>query len=272
MNAVMTEPGNGAPLLLADHSPPLESSDRPKSVLGKVSVLLSAFGPDHPELSLAELVRRTGLPRSTTHRLAEFLVGEGWLDHVDGTYRVGVRLFEIGRLVSCWHDLRETAMPFMQDLYEATHEIVHLGVLRGTNVLYVDKIGSHRRVNVPSQVGGQQPAHATGLGKAMLAYSSEEEVAAVLQAGLARKTPYTITNPKAFLAELAVVQEKGYAIDREESGIGVTCAAAAILQGRRVIGAISVTGPTYRVQAERLAPAVRTAAFGIARMLGRDAS
>jgi DNA-binding IclR family transcriptional regulator len=272
MNAVMTEPTSEPAVLAAHHSPPPEGADRPKSVLGKVSVLLSAFAPDQPELSLADLVRRTGLPRSTAHRLAEFLVGEGWLDHVDGTYRVGVRLFEIGRLVSCWHDLRETAMPFMQDLYEATHEIVHLGVLRGANVLYVDKIGSHRRVNVPSRVGGQLPAHATGLGKAMLAHSSEEEVAAVLQAGLARKTPYTITNPKAFLAELAVVQEKGYAIDREESGIGVTCAAAAILQGRRLIGAISVTGPTYRVQAERLAPAVRTAAFGIARMLGRGRS
>jgi DNA-binding IclR family transcriptional regulator len=268
---MLTEMEAASTSLVLSTSAPARSDDgdRPKSVLGKVSILLSAFGPDHHELPLAELVRRTGLPKSTAHRLAEFLVAEGWLEHVNGTYRVGVRLFEIGRLASCVHDLREAAMPFMQDLYEATHEIVHLGVLRGVNVLYVDKIGSHRRVNVPSRVGGQLPAHSTGLGKAMLAHSSHGVVAEVLRAGLPPKTQHTITNPKSFLAELAAVLERGHAIDREESGIGVACAAAAILQNGHVVGAISVTGPTYRVQPERLAPAVRTAALGIGRMLRR---
>ena len=239
----------------------------PNSVLGKASALLSVFGPEQPEMPLAELVRQTGLPKSTAHRLAEILVQEGWLDRTDGAYCIGVRLFELSGLVNCRRGLRETAMPFMQDLYEATHEIVHLGVLQGTDVLYIDKIGGHESMSVPSRVGGRMPAHSTGLGKAMMAHSQPEVVAAVLRTGLPRRGPYTLTTPKLMLSELSATYEQGYAVDHEESGRGITCAAAVIFSGGQVVGALSVTGPTFRLDARRLAPAVRTAALGVSRTL-----
>ena len=244
-----------------------EDEGSPNSVLGKASALLSAFGPDRPELSLAELVRRTRLPKSTAHRLAQFLVQEGWLDHTDGAYCVGVRVFELSALVKYRRGLRETAVPFMQDLYERTHEIVHLGVLQGTDVLYIDKIGGHESMSLPSRVGGRMPAHSTGLGKAMLAHSPPEVVAAVIRAGLPRRGPHTVTAPKLMLSELISTSNRGYAVDHEESGRGIACAAAVILNRGQVVGALSVTGPRFRVDPERLAPAVRTAALGVSRLL-----
>jgi IclR family transcriptional regulator, acetate operon repressor len=241
--------------------------EHPKSVLGKASIILSAFGADHPRLTLAELVRRTSLPKSTAHRLAGLLVQEGWLDYVDGEYCIGLRLFELGGLVNDRHGLREVAMPFMQDLYEATHEIVHLAVLRAADVVYIDKIGGHRRMAVPSRIGGCMPAHSTGLGKAMLAHSGRPVISEVLAAGLPRRTPYTITSPNVLFSDLEVTARRGYAVDREESGLGIACAAAAIVCGGEVRGALSVTGPTYRIDPERLASAVRTAALGVGRVL-----
>jgi IclR family transcriptional regulator, acetate operon repressor len=238
------------------------------TVLGKAFRVLDSFGPETGSLTLGEVARRASLPKSTVHRIVGQLTQWGVLERTDGGFRLGIRLFEWGSLVPHQRELREAAVPFMEDLYESTHETVHLGLLDGTEVIYVDKIAGHRGVSVPTSVGRRMPAYCTGLGKAILAFSAPELTDRVINAGLQPRTPYTIVVPDVLRRELARVAARGVAHDREESVLGVACAAAPIRgQDGRPIAALSVTGPTIRVEPERLGPAVRTAALGLTRVL-----
>lgn len=238
-------------------------------MLGKAFRVLDAFAPDAGILSLSDLARRTRLPKSTLHRIAAQLVQWGVLDRVGEGFRPGLRLFEWGSLVPHQRELRSAAVPFMEDLYESTHETVHLGVLDGLEVVYVDKITGHRRVSVPTSIGGRMPTYCTALGKAILAFSPADVVERVIARGLAPRTRYTIVVPRLLCEELARVRRWGVAYDREESTLGVACAAAPVLDAEGVaLASLSVTGPTIRMDPEHLGPAVRTAALGLARALG----
>src|SRR5579859_1971009 len=138
--------------------------------LERAAAILAAFDPTHRELTLAALVARSGLPRSTTHRTADRMIQLGWLDKPHDRYRIGSRLFEISSLAPIRHELRETVLPFLQDLFNATRATVQLGVLTGTQVLVVEKITGHRQMPMLSKVGGLIPAHCSALGRAILAY------------------------------------------------------------------------------------------------------
>jgi IclR family transcriptional regulator, acetate operon repressor len=244
-----------------------------RSVIGRAFRILDAFGPADRRLTLAEMTRRTGMPKATVHRLAGELLALGALEGEHGVYQLGMRMFEFGQLVPRQRDLREAALPFMQDLFEATHETVHLAVLDGTEVLYLEKISGHRRVAAGSRVGGRLPAYCTAVGKAILAASPPEALDAVLAAGLARRTPFSITAPAVLRQQLDRAARTGVAYEREESGPGVTCAASPVRGfGNRVVAAISVTGPISRLDPERVAPAVRLAALGLTRRVGGPAS
>jgi DNA-binding IclR family transcriptional regulator len=143
---------------------------------------------------------------------------------------------------------------------------VQLGVLDGTQVLVVEKITGHRPMPMLSQVGGTIPAHCSGLGRAILAYSDAATVDAVIAAGLSPRTPRTLTTPTAVLRELAVIPDRGWAVDREEGNIGVSCVAAPVFGPLGdVVAALSVTGPTSLVRADRIGPAVRLAAAAASR-------
>lgn len=236
------------------------------TVLGKAFVILGAFDADAGTLTLSELTDRSRLPKSTVHRVAEALIEVGALERVDGGFQLGTRLFELGELVPRKRTLRRIALPYMQDLYEATHETVHLAVPDGTDVLYLDKISGHRTSDAPSRIGGRMPLYCTGVGKAILAFSSPSLLESVLEVGLERLSPYTITVPDVLRQNLTTIRERGVAFDHEESQVGISCAAAPILyQDRGAIGSVSVTGPTARVNLPRLAPAVQTAALAISR-------
>ncbi len=156
---------------------------RGRSVISKVVSLLDAFTADNPELSLGDLSRITGLPVSTTYRLASELVGWGGLERADsGTgYRIGMRLWELGALAPRGATLRELAQPFMQDLYAATGENVHLAVLDGHEALYVDTVSGRAAVPVRSRRGGRLPLHATGVGKVLLAHAPRAAVRAAVR-------------------------------------------------------------------------------------------
>lgn len=246
-----------------------ERDEATRSVLGRAFAILGAFGPADRRLTLAEITRRTGIPKPTVHRLVSALMVLGALEGEHGIYRLGMRVFELGQLVPGQRDLRDAALPFMEDLYEATHETVHLAVLTGSEVLYIEKISGHRRVAAASRIGGRLPAHCTAVGKALLAISPPEVVDAVLAAGLSRRTAFTITAPSVFRAQLATVARTGVAYEREESDLGVTCAASPVRGlGGRGLAAISVTGPVTRLKPERYASTVRLAALALSRLLG----
>ncbi|UYP18890.1 IclR family transcriptional regulator [Rhodococcus sp. Z13] len=235
------------------------------TVLGKVVTVLWAFTADDHGLPLAELARRTGLPKATLHRIANDLVAVRLLDRDESGYRLSGQLFELGLRASLERGLLEVAIPFMEDLYERTHETVHLGVPEGTEVVYVSKIGGHRPASIPSRIGGRMPMYCTGIGKALLAFSPPEVLAEVLAGGMPRKTPRTITTPGRLSANLAAVVEHGVAFEYEESAVGLTCVAAPIFDADdRPIAAVSVTGPVTRFRPEKHAGAVQAAAAGIA--------
>jgi DNA-binding IclR family transcriptional regulator len=243
-----------------------------RSVTSKVTSILDAFRASEQQLSLAEISARTGMPLSTTHRLANELVRWGGLERSQrGTYRVGIRLWEIGSLAPQRNGLREIAIPFMEDLYEATHENVQLAVLSGREALFVERINGRHSVQTVTRVGGRLPLHATGVGKALLAYAPESVVEDVIAQGLPPLTPATITDPRALREALADVRRLGYASTRDEMTVGAVSVAAPV-QGAdgEVVAAISLVVATHGADVGRLALPVRTAALGLSRRVAES--
>lgn len=248
--------------------PPTER-DIPVSVIKRTSLVLESFSSDRQTLSLADITRATGLPRSTTHRLAEELAEMGWLSKVDDGYQLGMRMFEMGELVPIQRNLSEVALPYMEDLRTATGASVHLAILDGTEVVYLQVLSAKTAPPMNSRRGGRLPAHVTGVGKAILAFSPPEAVQRVMETGLPRMTPRSITTPGQLRRELAAIRTSGIAYDREESNMGVLCAAAPVFgPDGRVRASLSVSGFARRA-APRMGPAVQTAALALTRQLGR---
>lgn len=238
------------------------------SVLARAVSLLDAFAPDDTGLTVSELGRRTGLAKSTVHRMAQELCRLDLLEQTPDGLRLGLRLFELGQLVPRQRSVREAALLVMEDLREATRATVHLAVLEGIEVVYVEILRAKGAPSLPSRIGGRMPAHATGVGKVLLAFSPPEVAAARIEAGLPHCSPHTIVAPGALHRELAGVRDSGIAFDREESGVGIVCAAAPVLgQDGRVVAALSVSGRSSHTDVERLGPAVRTAGLALTRQL-----
>jgi DNA-binding IclR family transcriptional regulator len=232
------------------------------SVLGRAALILSAFEQGEPVLSLADLSAHTGLPKSTVHRFAEQFLELGWFERAVGGYRIGLRLFEVGGLADRRKRLADRAAPHLQQLAARTRWSVHLGVLDGSDVIYLAKLPI-RGLEVPTRDGGRMPANCTGLGKAMLAFAPEEQVADIVNRGLERRTRASITHPEVLRRELAAIRESGVAYDREEACPGVSCVAAPIRGSGRAVGAVSVTGFTDRFDVAAVEPLVRGASQSI---------
>lgn len=244
-----------------------------ETVLGKAVAILDAFTSDDSALSLSELCGRTGLAKGTAYRITNDLVGAGLLDKRGVGYRLSTRLFAMGMRASVELGLMEVATPFLEDLYEHTHETVHLGVRDQLDVVYLVKIGGHRQAAAPSRVGGRMPLHCTAIGKTLLAHADDGVLAGVLRRGLERRAPRTISSAAVLRRQLRTIREKNVAYEHEESAVGVHCIAAPITDGTgAVVAAVSVAGPTTRFVAERHWSQLRAAAGGIsATLVRRDA-
>ena len=239
-----------------------------RSVLRRALSVIDCFGHHDWDVSLAELTRRTGLPKPTVFRIVGELVSWGALERTESGYQLGVRLFMLGEKVPRQATLREMALPYLEDLYEATHENVNLGVLHGAEVLFLARVTGHRSSDVVLRVGDTLPAHSTSIGKVLLAYSPPELVREIVEQGLTRLTPHTVVMPGMFLRQLRTIASNGYSINDEETHRGVVSVAAPVFDrtGAAVAG-ISVTGRAGRVDLHRLAPAVRTATLSLTRRL-----
>ncbi len=242
------------------------------SSLGKAMALLAAFDRRTP-IGVSELARKADLTKSTAFRLLGLLVDWQLVERVESRYQLGVRLFELGNRFTycCQHGLRDIAHPFLEDLYESTHETAHLAILDGSDVLYIDKVFGHQHVSSPSQIGSRLPAYSTALGKSLLAYGDAHTLDRILSAGLKPSTPYTITQPNLLIDELRTIAEQGVSFDNEEVRAGVVCVGAAVLDAKGLpIAAISIAGASGRFDPRRNAAKVREAAAAIgARMRGR---
>lgn len=234
---------------------PVESST-PTAVIDRIALVLDAFdGPGR--LTLAQIVRRTGLPRSSAHRMLERLVQLRWLRRSGRDYELGMRLVELGSLAVHQDRLVRAASPLLGELHRATGLVIHLAVLDGPDVVYLEKIGDQR---IPTRVGGRQPAHCTAVGKAILAYGDPGAEVDLR----ARKTKYSIANSSQLAIELAKVRAHGIAFEREESLLGFGCVAAPIGSPGEAVASVSVCGPMTRMMFDqRLAGPVRMTAMAI---------
>ncbi|WP_116051786.1 IclR family transcriptional regulator [Amycolatopsis palatopharyngis] len=238
------------------------------STAARISALLTAFRPGDDALGVSELARRTALPKSSVHRLTGHLVAYGLLERAGPSLRLGLRLFEIGQLATRQRGIVDAARPYLADLREATRNTVHLAVLEGTEVVYLDVLRGPDAPRLPSRIGGRFPAHATAVGKAILANGPQERIQAVIDAGLPRLSPRTVTAPGLLRRQLERIRAEGIAYEREESGPGVVCAASPLLDSvGTAVAAISISGWSNRMRTDRVAPAVRTAALALSRGL-----
>jgi DNA-binding IclR family transcriptional regulator len=246
----------------------------PVSVGARLVSILDAFSEAAPLLTLSEISRRTGLPLTTTHRLVGELVTGGLLERdSDGRYRIGLRLWEIASLAPRGVGLRQTAIPFLEDLYEVTHHHVQLAVLDGHDVVYLERISSRSAVHVVSRVGGRLPLHATGVGLVLLANAPSALQERVLTGPLKRYTPRTFCTEWELRRVLADVRRQGFAISDGAIELAALSVAAPVYGlDDRVLAAVSVVVPSASSDPYALVPAVSAAARGISRALGAPRS
>ena len=237
------------------------------SIIERMTAVLGTFSANHDRMGVNEIARRAGLPKSTTSRLVAGLVRHGYLQRDGQEVSVGLKLFELGTLSAQPNALRSLAMPTMSELRKATMQTVHLSILEGTDVLYIGILRGRESSALLSRVGGRLPAHATGAGKALLAFAPPEVVRRVIERGLQPCQPGTITDPSALLQELEAIRRTRVAYSTAEAGPGVTAAASPILTPDSYpVAALSVSGRIGGFDAARIGPAVHMAALRVSRL------
>ena len=243
----------------------------------KALELLSAFSFREPRLSLADLATRTGIPRATAFRLLSTLEQSGFLAKEHGAYTLGIKCFVLGNIVAGGLDLRETAHPHLAALRDSTRETTQLAILDHWQVVYLERMLSPLPVGfMRSRAGAILPAYCTALGKTLLAYRPDADVAAwAASQKFMALTPRTITSAKRLLRDLRAIRERGYGLDEEEREKGVCCVAAPVRNHTgQVVAAISVAGPSQRMPRvladSDMAEAVVAAAAAISVDLGAE--
>ncbi|WP_325529866.1 IclR family transcriptional regulator [Sporomusa sp.] len=226
-----------------------------QSIARAVSILdhLAANGNED---SLSNISRTIGLSKSTTYSIIATLEQLGLVqqDQTSARYSLGMKLFELGQIVHSSMDIRKLAVPPLRELVAKHGETAHLGVLSQGEVVYIDKVASLHSIGISSQIGGRNPAHCTGVGKMLISGLADEEVEKIVSEKKLKKfTEKTITDGAALQQHLQKIRQQGFAVDDEEIESGLRCIAAPIRDHRRkVIAAISLSGPTQRMNPEKL--------------------
>jgi DNA-binding IclR family transcriptional regulator len=223
------------------------------TAVGKALSLLDALGSGRAAEPLSALATRTGMPKSTACRILKMMEGLGFVGRKDSLYCLGPRVRELGKQanVSSHNELRNASLGVLERLYDEVRTTVHLAVLAGSDVLYLEKITAPGGSRIPTRVGLTVPAVCTALGKAQLAFSSRPSIEAVVRGPIARLTGNSARTPQELFEKLAVVRKTGVAVDREEFRAGLSCVAAPIMVRGHVIAAISASsmnGAAYSAQ------------------------
>jgi IclR family transcriptional regulator, acetate operon repressor len=223
---------------------PIESVDR--------ALRLLLMFRSRPEIRLSDARDALGVGQSTAHRLMAMLCFHGFVDQdpVSRIYRAGPVLVEIGLSAVRKMDLRAVARPSLESLSAVTGETVHLAVLEGSQARFVDVVESELALRVSGRVGRLLLAHATSIGKAMLAHLDEEQVKALYpEEALSSVTAKTMTRRSDLLAELERIRQRGFAVNDEESEEGVSSVGVAVTHpGGALVGGLSVAAPRSRMR------------------------
>lgn len=240
-------------------------------VIDRMMSLLGALSRHGSPVNLKQLATETRLHPSTAHRILSVMVGSRLVDRIEpGTYRLGIRLLELGSLVKSRISVRQEALPHMQSLQQELGETINLSVRHDDEVVYVERIsGNNSMMRVVQIIGARAPLHITAVGKIFLAEDSPGKCAEYARrTGLPRYTDNTLTDADALAKELEKVRRQGYASDNEEAEKGVSCLGAGIHndEGRLVAG-LSVSAPSDRLN-KAWATQVRQTAEKISRAIG----
>lgn len=217
------------------------SRDATLSSSSKALLLLEVLAQADGPIGVCEVATRAGLSKPTAHRLLKTLEEHQFVGRSGMKYRVGNRLFEMCQAAreSEWGALRNASWVVLSELFEQTRSTVHLAVLEGVDVLYLEKITGAGPL-LPTRVGDRYPATCTALGKAMLAFGDLGSIDRVLAQPLLARTPYSVRTKEQLLGQLGEARQRGYAVEREEARIGRWCVAAPVVRGGRVLGAVSI--------------------------------
>ncbi|PLX89048.1 MAG: IclR family transcriptional regulator [Desulfuromonas sp.] len=238
--------------------------------------LLEQFHDDVDELGVTELSKRLKLHKNNVFRLLATLESRGYIEQNKATenYRLGLKALELGQTFIKQMGLLRQAKPILEEMVEKSNETSYVAIFKDNHIVYLDVVETNLTVRVVSRVGSRLPAYCTASGKIHMAYMTEEELEALLPSQeFIQHTPTTITSIDKLKADLATIREKGYAIDDEELDPGVRCVAAPIRDyTRRIVGAVSVSGPSMRFGDDRieqeLIPLVLQASTDLSTRLG----
>jgi DNA-binding IclR family transcriptional regulator len=234
-----------------------ESGRQSVKSLFKMLDVLECFSTVDRELSAVEIARRTGLPRTTVHRIVDSLRSVGLIEQEASRerYRLGIKLFQLGNTALMNLPLYREAPPFVDTLAKLSGENVHLCVFDGSQMVFVERAEVDKgRPNNTVTIMEATPCHSTGVGKAALAFQDEAVIDRIIRQGLKRFTPTTVVDSEQLRAELVRIREHGYATDDGEHEPNVRCVAAPIRNSAsRVFAGISVSGPGQRMTDARLA-------------------
>jgi DNA-binding IclR family transcriptional regulator len=200
-------------------------------------------------LTAPEVVQRTGLPRTTAHELLTTLAERNYLRRDDrtSTYHLGLSVFRLGNAFAERLDLHSVGLRIAQSVAQECDETVHVGILEGSDVVYVCKVDSTQSVRMVSRMGGRVPASCTAVGKALLAHLPEAELKKLLRKGLSKLTPKSITEPHVLANQLDQIRMSGTAFEAGESNPDVSCVAAPVRDHTgSVVAALSISVPDMR--------------------------
>jgi len=240
-----------------------ENSQISIQVIERMISLLDALAQYPDPVSLKELSTVTGLHPSTAHRILNDLVVKRFVDRAEaGSYRLGMRLLELGNIVKSRLNVREAALDFMRALHRKTHQTINLSVRQGDEIVYIDRSFSERSgMQVVRAIGGRAPLHLTSTGKLFLSADDPKLVRAyATRTGLAGHNKNSITDLAKLERELSLVRARGYARDNEELELGVRCMAAGIYDDSgKLVAGLSISAPADRLQEEWVEDLVSTA-------------
>ncbi|HTY02414.1 MAG TPA: IclR family transcriptional regulator [Rhodocyclaceae bacterium] len=252
---------------------PAPDAKSPIQVIDRMMKLLDVLSYYHDPVSLKQLALETDLHPSTAHRILASMSASGFVERADpGTYRLGIRLLELGNLVKSRINIRDSAMPKMQSLHEKIGESVNLGVRQGDEIVYVERTSSGRSsVRVVHLVGARAPLHVTAVGKLYLAELNRDGLREYARrTGLPGMTEASITALPALEREMDRVRRNGVAFDNEEIELGLRCVAAPVRDDTgELVAGLSVSAPADRYNAD-WAPLLRTTAAAISAAIGHS--
>lgn len=240
--------------------------------------ILEALSDKEDELGVTELSKKLNLHKNNVFRLLVTLESRGYIEQnvSTGNYRLGLKTFELGQIFLHHMGLLKQAKTILKQLVADCDESVYIAILKGENIVYLDMLQTSKSVQIVSRVGSVIPAYCTAIGKAQLAYDSEDELKRIFkQSDLKSFTKNTITSRDKLIKHLKEVAKQGYAIDNEEFEEGVKCIGIPIWDyTHRVVAGICISGPTSRMSDKRikeeLMTLVNSAAYQISHRLGYD--